>query len=242
MENFEFKKHKKCTDKRISFGIILITLGTVFILNNFGIIPYEYKDIIFTWQMLLIFIGTVGLLTRENKVGGIILIAIGAFFLLPDIFDLPHSFNRMFWPVILIFIGLIIIFRRGTHKFGHFTRKTVENSSDYIDDMSIFGGGEKKIVSNNFKGGKITSVFGGSELDFSSCTLAEGNNEIDVFMVFGGSKLILPADWRIRLDVVSIFGGFSDKRKSVPEKPENNNKELIIKGLAIFGGGEIKSY
>ena len=36
--------------------------------------------------------------------------------------------------------------------------KTVDNNN-YIDDVAIFGGGHKTIISDNFKGGNITAVF-----------------------------------------------------------------------------------
>ena len=59
--------------------------------------------------------------------------------------------------------------------------------------------------------------------------------------VFGGTSLTVPDDWNIHIKIVSIFGGFADKRRS---KSENiySEKEILIKGVCIFGGGEIKSY
>ena len=97
-------------------------------------------------------------------------------------------------------------------------------------------------LSDNFKGGRLTSIFGGSEINLTNCKLAEGKNVIDVFMVFGGNVLIVPPDWSIKIEVVSIFGGFSDKRHNFTDESKKENKELYIKGMAIFGGGEIKNY
>ena len=89
---------------------------------------------------------------------------------------------------------------------------------------------------------KKTAIFGGSEINLSRCKLAEGKNIIDVFMIFGGSNIVVPPDWSIKIDVLSIFGGFSDKRQNFTDESKKENKELYIKGLAIFGGGEIKNY
>ena len=44
------------------------------------------------------------------------------------------------------------------------------------------------------------------------------------------------------IDVVSIFGGFSDKRHDFTDESKKENKELHIKGLLMFGGGEIKNF
>ena len=65
---------------------------------------------------------------------------------------------------------------------------------------------------------------------------------LDVFFVFGGTKIVAPADWKIKIDVVSIFGGFSDKRSNYPADTNNSEKVLFIKGMTVFGGGEIKNF
>jgi len=40
--------------------------------------------------------------------------------------------------------------------------------------------------------------------------------------------------------LVPIFGGFSDKRIKDPNRVYEEDKLLLIKGLVLFGGGEIK--
>jgi predicted membrane protein len=99
------------------------------------------------------------------------------------------------------------------------------------------------MVTNNFKGGKMLAVFGGSNFYLAKCKLAPGKNYIDVLAVFGGFKLVVPEDWNIKISTISIFGGISDKhRMHTPNQVTEDLPELIIKGFVIFGGGEIKSY
>jgi hypothetical protein len=59
--------------------------------------------------------------------------------------------------------------------------------------------------------------------------------------VFGGSEIIIPADWSVRSEMTSIFGGLEDNRikRASDDSPE---KILILKGTCVFGGVEIKSY
>ena len=53
----------------------------------------------------------------------------------------------------------------------------------------------------------------------------------------------MPDDWDIKIKVQPIFGGFSDTHRIHPQNTDDELKsELIIKGMVIFGGGEIKSY
>lgn len=113
------------------------------------------------------------------------------------------------------------------------------SSENFIDLLTFMGGGKRKITSENFIGGKVTSIFGGSELDLTSANIIEKECVVDVFTMFGGLEVIVPNDWDVRVDVTSIFGGFDDKRNVVGS---DSSKVLIIKGVNIFGGGEVKSY
>lgn len=236
-----FNKRSGGHEARIAFGILLVAVGGLFLIRNFGFIPYQIEQFIFNWKMLLIGIGLISLFTSENKVPGVILIAIGSFFLLPEVFDLNFRFRQLFWPIIIVVIGLLIIFRRGINVERHQFSKEELASEDLIDEVAVFGGSEKRITSQNFKGGKITNIFGGGTLDFTEAKLAEGKHAIDMVAIFGGSKFVVPSDWNIKTDIVSIFGGFSDKRKNLV-RTNGNEKTIVFKGVVIFGGGEIQSY
>ena len=238
MEDQKITKNDRRMDSRAVLGIILVLIGGVFILHNYNLIPRNVTKIIFKWEMILIVIGVYNLLTKRI-ISSFILIGIGVFFLLPDLFILPHSFNELFWPVLLIVVGLVFILRKNGNLSANIYNKT-QSSVDYIDDISIFGGGEKYITSQKFTGGKITAIFGGSTFILKDAKLAEGINKIDIFTMFGGSKIIVPDDWNIKVEVISIFGGYKDKRRSI--STINKNSELIVKGFTMFGGGEISNY
>lgn len=225
-------------DKRVVFAFLLIVIGGLILASNFQIIPYSIKHYLFSWEMILIVIGVLSLANRQSVLTGVILIGIGSFFMLPDIFHLPYGYHKLFWPVLLIIIGLVLLLRR--NSFHGRASSSGKFSTNFIDELNIFGGGERVINSDNFQGGKITCVFGGSSIDLFNAQLAPGNNVIDVFTVFGGTKLIVPSDWDVKVDVIAIFGGFSDKRRNMTRSSESDRR-LIIKGIAIFGGGEIKS-
>jgi predicted membrane protein len=243
--------HNSSSSRRLIIGGVLLLAGLALIATNLGIIPWSVRHIIFTWQMLLIVIGLISIASSENRITGVILMGVGVFFLLPRFDWLPLHYRDMFWPGMLILIGLLIIFRQRDHHFHRhdrhhrhhegFSATKGESSSDYIDDMAVFGGSEMRFVSNNFRGGKITAIFGGSTIDLTSAQLAPGTHVLDVVAIFGGAKLIIPATWKIRLEIVTILGGFSDKRRSFGGTVQDESgRELIIKGVAILGGGEIK--
>lgn len=225
-------------------GIVLMFLGLFLIADLADIIPWRLRDFVFTWQALLIFLGLIFLSNKENKGTGIVLIVIGSFFLLPRILDVPHYWGSLFWPFILIVLGLVIILSsrrggKGGTYFGGHRQKT--SSEDWLDDVAVFGGGDRIINSQQFKGGKITHIFGGSKIDFSRAKLAPGRVYLEVVLIFGGTKLIVPESWDVKMEVTSVFGGFSDKRvKSMVVT--DADRTLVITGTNVFGGGEIVNY
>ncbi|PIE78033.1 MAG: hypothetical protein CSA15_09895, partial [Candidatus Delongbacteria bacterium] len=106
---------------------------------------------------------------------------------------------------------------------------------------NIFSGSKLTVVSQNFKGGRISNIFGGTEIDFTQAELQDGDAIVDIDCIFGGVKFLLPADWHVIIDVNTIFGEVSDKRQMVTSEYVDFSKRFIIRGNCVFGGGEIKS-
>ncbi|MCK7523582.1 MAG: cell wall-active antibiotics response protein [Ignavibacteriales bacterium] len=65
---------------------------------------------------------------------------------------------------------------------------------------------------------------------------------MNITAIFGGSTIIVPRDWNVLLNVTPLFGGFSNKIRREPNLVVDQSRTLVIKGVAMFGGGEIKSY
>jgi hypothetical protein len=115
------------------------------------------------------------------------------------------------------------------------------STEDYIDSTTIFGGTKKNIISKNFKGGEVISVFGGTELNLTQADI-QHPIVIDTTQIFGGTTLIVPAHWDVKSEVTAIMGGVDDKRPIMPHSSYDPNKVLVIKGTTLFGGLNIKSY
>lgn len=240
---------EKQTSKSIVLGAILLFAGMLLLSSNFNLLPWAVHHLIFSWRTLLIVIGLFIVLTSDNRVPGVILIGIGGFFLLPQLMGLHFGFREVFLPFFFIFLGVVILFsrshrcKRPVEGAGTYFCRPDEGSRDhYLDEVAIFGGGDRQVTSQAFRGGKIVAIFGGSTLSFMQSRLAPGVQSLDMLLVFGGTKLIVPADWKVRTEIISVFGGFSDKRINIQSATGPEAGELVIKGIALFGGGEIKSY
>lgn len=254
-------KHSCCshsnTMKKIVLGLTLIAAGIIFMLDKMNLITPEVKDWLFTWPMLLMAIGVVNLFSKDSFVAGLILIMVGGFFLIPKIIFFPFNFFSMFWPLLLIGAGVLVIlkhsFRRAPReRYDYFrhsrmgedgatnTTTATPNVDGYVEDFNLFGGSKRK-MNSKFRGGKFVNIFGGAEVDLSQAIIDGDTAMIETICVFGGVTLFVPSDWEVHVEVVSILGGFSDKRSYVRTSVGEDKKVLVVKGVCVFGGGEIKS-
>lgn len=121
-----------------------------------------------------------------------------------------------------------------------FTRTTGTAFSDRLNIDAIFSGVNRKLMSKNFQGGKITAAFGGVDLDMTTVDF-NGVITIQVDIIFGGVKMIVPPHWDIRTEVTNIAAGIEDKRY-FREGGVDPNKVVVLRGTILFGGLEIKSF
>jgi predicted membrane protein len=234
------REHPHLSNNRVIIGVILVLAGLFLVMKNTGIFPDSIVHILFSWQMLLVAIGLVMTLGASEKTAGVIVMAVGGFFMIPLIFRETFHMYNMFWPAIFIIIGVIFIVTR-RKGWGSVSPKGMVGD-DYIDYVNVFSGGERQIVSQNFTGGRVSAVFGGMELDLTKAKLAPGRNDLEIACVFGGATIIVPDSWYVTIEVTPVLGGFSDSRKLAPGRTVETTSQLVIKGAVVFGGGEVKSY
>jgi len=113
---------------------------------------------------------------------------------------------------------------------------------DYADDdveyiVDIFGGSDRSgewVVPPELR---VVAIFGGSDVDMTEARFASRVTRIRMFCLFGGTDIYVPEGVNTTVKAFSIFGGFSNKAPNVnrPDAPR-----LIIEGLIIFGGGDVK--
>lgn len=231
-------RKKEMKPKSVVFGLLVLVFGLLLLFRNTGVLNESIFHVVFSWEMLLIAIGLINLFDR-NRPLGIILIVLGLIFMLPHIFTFPFAFHHVLWPTVIIAFGLLIMFGTGKGCRARRMQRSSNVDGDYIDDVAVFSGVERYIISKSFRGGKVVTVFGGAKLNLNQAVLSPEENVVEIVCLFGGTTFIAPADWNIKVEVVHIFGGFSDKR---PPMPVDHTKTLVVKGITIFGGGEVKSY
>jgi predicted membrane protein len=203
--------------------------------------------------MLLVGIGVLSLI-GGNRTAGTILIVIGGTFMIPELITVPHELRKIYFPLILVGVGVAILLRQRDHQKIQGNHDPIINapedkqnvtydSFNTFDDFVIFGGREIFVNSQNLAGGKATSIFGGIEFDLRRAGLQPGGAVIDCVSVFGGCGFKIPMDWNVRNEVTTIFGAFTDKRgETYNDRYYDPSKTIVIKGVSIFGGIEVKHF
>jgi predicted membrane protein len=258
------KRGFSSTNNDLTAGLVILIIGGVLLLKAIG---FWFPSWLFSWPMVLIVIGLVISAKHNFQSGfGLFMLLFGSFFLIKRNFGIPFEVEPYLIPSGLIILGLYLVLKRSRDKerfnedffksfpkgpdklegteqsgeFSSFRNFAFNDSGDSISAQALFTGIQKRVLSKNFKGGKASAIFGGTEIDLSQADLAPGAM-LNIEVAFGGVKLVVPPHWDLQINVTNIFAGVEDKRM-YPQTPADPSKVLKIYGSVIFGGLEIKSF
>lgn len=208
-------------------GLIIIIIGFGFLLDSLNI--WDFSSLIQVWwPLILIAIGLASLVSnRRRPVGSLIILLAGILSLTKTTGLIQFNIWQVFWPLIVIFIGFSLLFRRGYAPY--------EDSGNVIDSFAAFSGQTSRQTSQDFRGGRLTAMAGGIDLDLRKANI-EDTATIEVFVALGGAEIKVPKGWRVITYGVPIFGAWEDRTS----KPASDKAPtLVLRGSCLFGGIEI---
>lgn len=220
---------------RAFFGVTIVALGGVLLLRNLEIIKFDSWNVFWgtVWAAGLVLAGLVTIVSSRKlltRAWGLLLMAAGVSIGLNAYGVIDVSIWKLFWPVVLIAVGLMMVF-----SIGSANRKRAEESgTDDNEKVAIFYG-EQSRVRGDYTGGSATAIFGGVDLDLRQANIKDGAI-IDVFTFCGGININLPDDVIVKNEVRGVLGGSDDKTMSKPSA----KKTIYLKGECVLGGLEIK--
>lgn len=205
-----------------------------------------------------------------GRVWGGIVAAAGALFLLANLGFIHRDLWRMFWPGVLMVAGGAMLVRalernqmldqrraggsaasaaagatandwsgNGPSGSGQSSNPSGV-SPNVVHEFAIFGGGNRRIDSQEFQGGSAVALFGGVQLDLRKADMKTPEINIDVTAAFGGVEIKVPETWVVSMRVTSVFGGYDDKTH-VPPMGTVKPPVLVVTGAVIFGGLSVKN-
>ncbi|WP_137171882.1 LiaI-LiaF-like domain-containing protein [Massilia sp. HP4] len=233
--------HPKSATSQVVLGLLVIAMGLLFLLDNLGFVDM-HRAFSF-WPMLFVIVGTVKLCDTRTQGGTLLgggLVGIGILLML-DRMDIIDFSWRTIWPLVLIGLGGFLVAKavRSKRAVEHgvaMADGVAVGAGEVVDVTAILGAYERRVTTQDFRGGEITAVMGGCELDMRGASI-RGEAVINVFAFWGGVTIKCPPDWDVVLQGTPILGGFEEKTIAPPD----SSKRLVIRGYAIMGGVEIRN-
>lgn len=214
---------------RIITGLVVVAIGVGFLLDNAHVI--EFGTIATTWWPLLVVLAGIVIFINDakNYLWALLVMGAGVLFQLRTLDIVDVNPWQVFWPVVIIVVGVSIIFSRTP---GHKVSK-----SERDDITAILGGSEQQNTSNDFKGSKLTAVMGGTKLDLRKAKIKK-EATVELFAFWGGVELIVPRNVMVRNQTSAILGGVEDK---TDQELTKDSPVLYVIGDVIMAGVEIKN-
>ncbi|WP_243383332.1 LiaF transmembrane domain-containing protein [Geothrix alkalitolerans] len=221
---------------KLVLGVAIIVAGLVLTLDNLGLI--QAHTLFKLWPLVLVAMGIAKIRQdrQGSSTGGWFLVLGGAFLLL---FTFGHGhLADALGPMLVVALGILIVTKALKQSRG--IPPELARSDDFLQGTAIFGGFKRRVVTQAFKGGELTAIFGGYEVDLRQAAIENGQARIDVFVLFGGGEIRVPDGWEVVHRATAIAGALNDGTHHGPA-PVEGRPRLVITGLILFGGTEVKS-
>ena len=215
-------------------GVFLLSLGALLFAQNLNFL--NLRQYWRYWPVLPLAFGAIKLVlghSQGERAFGILLVVFGGGQLARVLgYWSPGPADGI--ALALMAVGAFFVVRG---VFGHTEAELSDDSSDWISAFAVLAGFERSNNSQSFKGGDLTAVMGGCEIDLRRASM-HAPASIDVFVMWGGIELRVPEDWTVELRGLPVLAGFVDKSRPPAVATE---KRLVIRGMALMGGVEIKN-
>jgi hypothetical protein len=235
--NGEFKpRHGRSGPSGLILGVGVILVGVVLLLGQVpGIRETRIPELLVQlWPLILVAMGLARMQDGSRPARGWVLIVAGLVLLAVT---LGHGrFDALIWPGILLGAGILIVLR--TLRRQREIRPGPVDSEDYLRGTAVLSGIKRQYRSQAFQGGELTAIFGGMELDLRDVAMAGDSAPLDLFLLFGGGEIRVPEHWEVVVNATTIAGGLGDK--DAPGPGSAARPRLVLSGLILFGGVEIK--
>lgn len=220
---------------RLVFGVGVMVVGLALTLDNFGLL--DARRILRFWPLLLVAMGLVRLV-QSIRLGGRPeghAMALGGLALL--FMNLGLVTFRQAIALFMLGVGAIIVWRAVLGRDSRLA-DALANATARLDAFAVLGGVHRQSRSQDFRGGNATAVLGGCQIDLRDAAIPDGMTAVfDTLALLGGVELRVPDDWSVESRGIALLGGFEDKTRH----PLDDRKRLVVTGMTIMGGVEIKN-
>jgi hypothetical protein len=94
---------------QVGIGLFFILLGLALLVATNDMLHLGSVKSYFTWETAMVFVGLL-LLLNLQFMGGLLLIALGAWFMMDNYYgDIPELIRIAYWPAVIMLLGLSFI-------------------------------------------------------------------------------------------------------------------------------------
>jgi hypothetical protein len=140
--------------------------------------------------------------------------------------------------VVLAFFATMVAAMVGALRAKQSAPPLPGSADDEIELQAIFDSVDFHSTAGAFRGGRLTTWFGGGNVDLRDATLDPMGARLEVRAIFGGGTILVRDDWDVSVRVIGI-GGAGDVRPAQDRAP--GAPRLEIEGMALFGGFGVMS-
>jgi hypothetical protein len=221
---------------QLVIGVCIMSVGVLLTLDVAGLL--KARDLLRYWPVALIAVGAVSAAQAQDRsrfVGGVLQMFFGTWLLLTMLHVLPGRSWRLFWPMLLILAGGMVV----AHTFRRKDEGPRGDPRETLNLVSILGGGNRASTANPFRGGELFSLLGGGRLDLRRAVIPPGEiATIDIFSMMGGYELLVPEAWAIEDRTLPIMGGVGDETRTPTQL---SPPTLVLRGVLFMGGLGIRN-
>lgn len=190
------------TNHRLSFtpnlvvGCSIMLLGLVLILDRLGLV--QARELLRFWPVLLIVFGASVVVQALG--GG----AAGA--------TSPDSRDGQTDTLPLVAL-LVVVFLFVSYVEGRRAREPGSAAAGTASVFAMMGRDEQTAPAHPFRGGEMTTIMGRTHLDLRQAIMAPGEEAvIDVLGLMGRLVVLVPDDWVVDVQTMSVMGGVRNDR------------------------------
>ncbi len=203
----------------LAFGICLILLGTVLILDRMQLV--DASQLLQFWPLGLVLFGAALVIQSFQRVDGA---------------QEGRSRRDFNGGHVIIWVIIGLVFSQGFSRGG--TART--DSDENPNVVAVLSRHQQVSRAAVFRGAEMTTIIGRTDLDLRQTTVTPGEEPvIQVFMLMGGSTIRVPDGWQVDVRATPLMGGFKDRRTGARDVP--GAPRLVIRGFIMWGGLDIRS-
>jgi hypothetical protein len=119
-----------------------------------------------------------------------------------------------------------------------FQRQRKRYAGDRRHILVTQGGSQLRPSGDEISDVVVSVMMGGVVLDLRDTELAQRPAHLDVLSIMGGVQLVVPRDWKVRIDVEPTMAGIHDGRTG---RIDSGEPDMVVSGRLVMSGLDISS-